>query len=96
MKNTPTGAPLDASPVFEIAKQKIVSTFNEHQPEPQAPKYFGYPREPKREDFTSVAEFTFLDKFFPFRRNAKIRLAEGKAENEFVEEHARGLRSVRA
>ena len=79
---------VEASPVFEIAKQKIVSTFNKHQPQPQTPKYFDYPREPKREDRTFVAEYTFLDKLFAFRRNAKRRLAEEKAENEFVEEHA--------
>jgi len=39
---------VEASPVFEVAKQKIVSPFNE--PQPQATKYFNYPREPKRED----------------------------------------------
>jgi restriction system protein len=79
---------VEASPVFEIAKQKIVSTFNDHLPQPQAPKYFDYPREPKREDRTFVAEYTFLDKLFAFRRNAKRRLAEENAEYEFVKQYA--------
>lgn len=77
---------VEASPVFEIAKQKIVSPFNERQPE--ATKYFNYPREPKREDWTFVPAFGFLDKLFAFRRNNKVRLGEEKAENEFAKEHA--------
>lgn len=79
---------VEASPVFEIAKQKIVSPFDERQRQPQAPKYFNYPYEPKREDWTFVAEFDFLDKLFAFRRNAKMRMGEEKAENEFLEKHA--------
>jgi restriction system protein len=77
---------VEASPVFEIEKQKIVSRFNE--PQPQAPKYFNYPREPKREDWTFVPEFGFLDNLFAFRRNTKRRLGEEKAETEFVKDHA--------
>jgi restriction system protein len=76
---------VEASPVFEIEKQKVVSSFSERQP--QAPKYFDYPREPKQEDWTFVPEFSFLDKLFAFRRNTKMRLGEEKAENEFVKEH---------
>jgi restriction system protein len=76
-----------ASPVFELEKQRIVSAFAEHQP--QALKYFDYPREPKREDWTFVLEFDFFDKLFAFRRNKKIRLGQEKAENEFLSDHAR-------
>ena len=80
---------VDASPVFEIAKQKIVSKFNKHQPRPQTPKYSNFPREPKREDWTVKAEVTFLDQLLAFRRNAKMRVAEEKTEKDFREEHAR-------
>jgi restriction system protein len=77
---------VNSSPVYEIAKQKIVAPFGE--PQPQPPKYLEYPREPKRVDWTFVPEFDFFDKLFAFRRNKKVRLGEEKAESEFLKDHA--------
>ena len=82
----------NASPVYEIAKQKIVAPFGE--PQPQPPKYLEYSREPKREDWTFVPEFDFLDKLFAFRRDKKVRLGEKNAENEFVRDHAQWLEEI--
>lgn len=77
---------VEASPVFEISKQRIVSQFGE--PQPQTPKFFNYPREPRREDWPFVPKFDLLDKLFGFRRNRKIRLGHEKSENEFLKDHA--------
>ncbi|MDF0520646.1 restriction endonuclease [Bradyrhizobium yuanmingense] len=61
---------VNASPVFEIAKQKIAAPFSERQP--QTPRYFEYPNAPKREE----AQFGILDKMFSFLRRKKIEQAE--------------------
>lgn len=62
---------VNASPVFEIAKQKITAPFSERQP--QAPRYLEYPNAPKREE----PQFGILDNIFPFLRKKKIGDAEG-------------------
>lgn len=61
---------VNASPVFEIAKQKITAPFSERQP--QAPKYLEYPSAPKREE----PQLGILDNIFPFLRKKKIADAE--------------------
>ena len=73
---------VEASPVFVIAKQKIVSQFNE--PEPKPPNYHDYPREPKREDWTFIPKFNLLDNLFTFRRTKKVRIGREKAESSFL------------
>jgi restriction system protein len=77
---------VNASPVYEIHKHKIVAPFAEPQAKP--PQYLEYPREPKREDWTFLPQFGFLDKLFASRRNRKIRLGEEKAANEFLKDLA--------
>lgn len=60
---------VNASPVFEIAKQKIAAPFSERQPQP--PRYLEYPGEPKREE----PHFGVLDNMFSFLRKKKIERA---------------------
>lgn len=62
---------VNASPVFEIAKQKITAPFGERQP--QAPRYLEYPDAPKREE----PQLSILDSIFPFLRKKKIEHADG-------------------
>ncbi|WP_375776031.1 restriction endonuclease [Bradyrhizobium sp. ma5] len=78
---------VNASPVYEIAKQSIREPFAEAYPRP--PKYSDYPREPKREDWTFVPRFNFLDKMFTYRRNRKIQIGKDRAETEFLDDHER-------
>ncbi len=61
---------VNASPVFEIAKQKIVAPFSERPP--QAPRYLEYPSAPKREE----PQFGILDNMFSFLRRKKVEQAE--------------------
>lgn len=78
---------VSASPVFEIEKQRIVAPFSDAPP--QAPKYLNYPREPKREDWTFIPQFNFVDRLFAFRRNKKTRLAEERANDGFLQDFAK-------
>ncbi len=72
---------VNASPVFEIEKQRIVAPYGE--PWPQPSKYYEYPREPMREDWTFIPQFNFFDRLFAFRRNRKIRMGEKQANDGF-------------
>lgn len=62
---------VNASPVFEMTKQKITAPFGERQP--QAPRYLEYPSAPKREE----PQLGILDNIFPFLRKKRIDQAEG-------------------
>jgi restriction system protein len=83
---------VEASPVFEAAKQKVVGSFSESQPTP--PNYLEYPREPKPEDWTVIPEFDFLDKVFAFRRNKKIQEGEKRSKNEYLKDYAQWSEKV--
>lgn len=72
---------VDASPVFEIEKQRLVARFGEPQPKP--PRYLDYPRPPKREDSTFAPRFNILDRLFASRRDKKLRLSEEQANDAF-------------
>lgn len=74
-------AVVDASPVFEIEKQRLVVRFGEPQPKP--PRYLDYPRPPKREDSTFAPRFNLLDRLFASRRDKKLRLSEEQADDAF-------------
>lgn len=78
---------VEASPVFEIEKQRIAARFDEPQPKP--PRYIEYARAPKREDWTFVPKFNLLDKLFTSRRDKKLRLGEEQAHAEFLKDFAR-------
>jgi restriction system protein len=83
---------VEASPVFEVAKQKVVASFAESQPTP--PNYLEYPREPKPEDWTFIPEFDFLDKVFAFRRSKKITEGEQRAKNEYLKDYGQWSEKV--
>jgi hypothetical protein len=76
---------VDASPVFDVSKQRLTGEFVE--PRPSVPHYHQYPPEPKPEDWTSVLQFGFLDKLFASRRGKKIRAAEEKSRDAFLERY---------
>jgi restriction system protein len=76
---------VNASPVFEISKQRIVAPFGDTPPQP--PKYINYPREPRREDWTFIPQFNMADKLFAFLRNKKLRLGEAQANADFLKDY---------
>jgi restriction system protein len=83
---------VEASPVFDAAKQKVVASFAESQPTP--PNYLEYPREPTPEDWTFTPEFGFLDKVFAFRRIKKIQEGEQRSKNEYLKDYAQWSENV--
>jgi hypothetical protein len=77
---------VEASPVFVIANQKIVTPFDES--EPKSPNYHDYPLEPKREDWNSAPEFNVLDRLFAFRKSKTIRISREKDQTDFLKAYA--------
>jgi len=85
---------VEASPVFDISKQRIASQFDER--EPSQPKYLEYPRQPQREDWTFVPQFNLLDKLIPYQRKRKLRLGQERSENSFLKDHAQWVEKCKA
>jgi restriction system protein len=76
----------DASPVFELEKQRTISQFLDAPP--KTPNYYEMPKEPTRAEWQSAPIFDWLDNVFAFRRNRKIRLGQARAEENFASAHA--------
>ncbi|WOH57404.1 restriction endonuclease [Bradyrhizobium sp. BWC-3-1] len=83
---------VNASPVFQIDKQRVTAPFSDLLPKP--PKYLEYPREPKKEDWTFVPQFNLLDKLFAFQRNKKVRTGEKQANDNFLNDYAQWSATV--